>query len=437
MVKRENKMENGCKKIIKTIIPKRLLTIIYRRKALENLFKLRKSVREIEKRPRSFENGPKVVFVLQFPAAWNSFKTVYEAAIQKGLSVFVLCVPTFADKNGEYLSEKGLTNDSYEFCMKNKISCVDAWTDGVWYDLESYEPDYVFYSRPYDSMYPKEYKSSTVCRYAKICFIPYSYSIGSLFAKVIYNIGFISNTYICFAPSIPCMDQCKKMYKIKELLIPKSFVCLGYPNHDLYADIEREKGIKVSNILWLPRWTTSEEKNNTQSHFMPYFDKFIQFAKSHNEIQIVIRPHPLMFTNFINKKVMTEQEVKKIHQTVESMSNIIFDERKDYTISLKKADIVVSDNSSLLIDAFITGKQVIFCGEAMEYLNEEGVMMDSTFYHADKWEQVEEELENLIQGKDTLAEKRRETINKIFPNLDGKIGERVLEYIITDYKKHG
>ena len=89
MVKRENKMENGCKKIIKTIIPKRLLTIIYRRKALENLFKLRKSVREIEKRPRSFENGPKVVFVLQFPAAWNSFKTVYEAAIQKGLSVFM------------------------------------------------------------------------------------------------------------------------------------------------------------------------------------------------------------------------------------------------------------------------------------------------------------------------------------------------------------
>ena len=431
-------MKNGCKKIIKTIMPEKLLTLIYRRRLLENLFKLKKSVREIEKRPRNFKNGPKVVFVLQFPAAWNSFKTVYEAARQKGLSVFVLCIPTFDDKNGEYLSGEGLKNDSYEFCMQNGISCIDAWTDGLWYDLKNYEPDYVFYSRPYDSLYPKEYKSGAVCQYAKICFIPYTYNLeeGQLF-RVVFFMGFMSNTYICFAPSKLCMNNCKKIYRLKELFVPESFVCLGYPNLDSYADLKYQKAKNFLNILWLPRWTTSEEKNNTPSHFVPYFNKFIQFAKSHNEIQIIIRPHPLMFTNFIDKKVITEHEVQEIYRVVDSMSNVIFDKEKDYTISVKKADIVVSDFSSLLMDAFVTEKTVIFCEDAKEYLNEEGRLMDSAFYHADTWEQVEEELESLIQGKDTLGEKRREMINKIFPNLDGKIGERILEYIITDYKKLG
>ena len=422
------------KKILKKILPKKLLTLIYRRKVLRKLYLLNKSIKKIEKKPRDLINGPKLVFILQFSAAWNSFCSVYNAAVKSGLSVIVLCIPTFNDKKGKYISGTGLNNAAYELCLKNNVICINAWQNEKWFDMKAYEPDYVIYSRPYNSLYPQDYKSSTVCRYAKICFIPYTYHISekNLF-DVVYNIGFISDTYISFTPNEFCMKECKRRYRLKRLFVPKSFVCLGYPNFDLYALPENKNKSEKLQVLWLPRWTAPTD-HNRQSHFLDYYYHLVEYATLNKNVNIIIRPHPLMFSNFIEKGVMSEQEVKSIFQTVESMDNVEFDNEKDYIISLKRADILISDYSSLLADAFVADKPTIYC-DTPQGFNDDGLIIYSALYHANNWTQLNKQLELLIQGRDDLAERRKELINKIVPDSDGNIGKNILDYIVMDYTK--
>ena len=48
---------------------------------------------------------------------------------------------------------------------------------------------------------------------------------------------------------------------------------------------------------------------------------------------------------------------------------------------------------------------------------------------------MNKQLELLIQGRDDLAERRKELINKIVPDSDGNIGKNILDYIVMDYTK--
>lgn len=94
---------------------------------------------------------------------------------------------------------------------------------------------------------------------------------------------------------------------------------LGFPRFDLLKEYTDNIG-KTNKILWTPRWSIEKLANDGTSFFL-LLEPLISFfstddMKSYN---LVIRPHPLMFNNFFQNNLMTQNdilELKKEYQNV-------------------------------------------------------------------------------------------------------------------------
>lgn len=64
-----------------------------------------------------------------------------------------------------------------------------------------------------------------------------------------------------------------------------------------------------------------------------------------------------MFKNFIDLKIISANDYKKIMEEIEKINNISFDKNIDYLVSLSTSDILISDFTSLLIEFFIMKNQ--------------------------------------------------------------------------------
>ena len=97
----------------------------------------------------------------------------------------------------------------------------------------------------------------------------------------------------------------KKRFKKTSEKGYQHFEYLGYPSLEPFMKIKNRNEIK--SIIWTPRW--SYNKTIGGSHFIEYKDSFVSIKEKFSEIELVFRPHPLMFDNLIFEKRMTKSEV--------------------------------------------------------------------------------------------------------------------------------
>ena len=102
----------------------------------------------------------------------------------------------------------------------------------------------------------------------------------------------------------------------------------------------------TTNILWTPRWTT--DKYAVETSFFDYKDCMIEYAKKNSNVNLVFRPHPLTFNNFIEKKLMTKKEVKDYISKFKD--NLYYDKSNEYMETFKDTDILVTDFSSIVME---------------------------------------------------------------------------------------
>lgn len=415
-----------------------IVTCIYgERKYFEVMKKYNKGQKSIRQRT----NGHlvcRIAFVLQFPEVWNSICTVYEAAKQADLQALLLCVPK-ADVNysSTYAVSSDGRNEAYDFCCEKEIDAVNAFDNEnkTWFDLEEFNPDYVFYVRPYNSQYPDCYKSTVVCQYSKVCYIPYAYSQTSdgLFSAS-FNYNFALSAYVSFVPNKIRLQECKKRFALQRMLNTNKYVFLGFPRFDLLAQHSRsEKPKKARTFAWLPRWTVDSTSDQKPSGFFKYIDKLLEYMKEHQELELIIRPHPLMFKVVVETGIMKEEAVEQLKLAINKSSNVYLDESKSYIETLIKADALISDFSSLLTEYFVTGKPVIYCDSA-DGFNAEALLMYKTLYHAGKWQDIAENMEKIASGSDNQWENRQKVIEQLMPKNAGNIGKEILNYILCDFQ---
>lgn len=425
------------KKKLKKIIPPQFICLYKESKYLGTIKKYRTGMKNIQAKQKS-RKLPKVVFVIQFPEVWNSIYTVYQAFEAIGADPLILCVPKPAvNFSGDY--KESPQNEAYQFFGQLGIPAIDGYDakSQSWFDLKAAQPDYVFYTRPYNRQYPVPYKSSCVCGYAKVCYIPYAYSqtVDGL-SYVTFNYEFILTAYLTFVPSKIRLKECKERFVVQDLLHTHKFVYRGFPRFDLLKSRLADAGQAHSGrktVLWLPRWTVDALKGQRHSSFFKYLDHFLGYMEKHPEYELIIRPHPLMFQVILEKNFLTQAELDQLTDNIEKTPNIHFDENKDYLDSFGKSDILVADYSSLLIEYFVSGKPVIYCDTADDF-NQDALLMDSALYHAAEWHDVEVQLTRLLNGEDCQLEKRKNAIRQLMPSNAGQIGKEIAEFVLADFK---
>ena len=215
----------------------------------------------------------------------------------------------------------------------------------------------------------------------------------------------------------------------------KSYIT-GFPKYDniqSYRNSESpiwkfKKSERYFRIIWTPRWTTKE---NT-CHFFVYKDNFFEYADKHKDIDFVFRPHPHCFVDYLNRKEITEKEIKKYLNEYEKRNNMTIDYNKDYLPLFYSSDVLVTDISSIIIEYFLTGKPIIYCHKT-DLFNSFARKLSEGFYFAHNWYEVEHFLEQLKSGNDPLKEKREWLIKSEFNFPPEGAGQLIKSTLLDDF----
>lgn len=319
-----------------------------------------------------------IVFIVQFSEMWNSLKSVYESFKNNAsYETFLFAVPRYKHnelRKGMKENEFYLENDVFNYLKKSGYDVIDAREMDKWKDLRKLNPDIVFYQRPYQPHYPRKYNFSKVSKYALVCFVPYGVLLSKdIHIKVNINNDALKSAFIFFTD-----DQlAKKYFDDNKYSMHSKAQIIKNPRFDLISmDDVIKTSYKPKTFLWTPRWYVG--KANNKSNFLLYLKPIISFFGEHKDLKLIIRPHPLMFKNFIDHGVMTQCEINNLKNDISTLKNIIFDDNKDYRQSFVDGDVLISDFSSLIVEYFLTGKPIIYCGETNDF-NELGSLISNYF----------------------------------------------------------
>lgn len=395
------------------------------------------------KKLKTKKNNPnkkiRVLFLLQMPEVWGKQQIVYEEMKKRdNIETIIFTIPEYDIKTGEHKNDI-----AYEYAVKEGLKeIVKSEKNGDWVSLKELQPDYVFYQRPYEAYLPEIYRSKNVLEYAKTCYIPYAIfaSISSAM-NLEYERGFARNIYYHFVSNLELEGLVKRKFSTTVKKELRQVKCLGIPilesvlknvNRSENNEVWKKWGSKQGQlkVLWTPRWTIDEKLGG--SHFFDYKDKFTTLVKDDKQIYFAFRPHPMAFDNYIKENLMSIEDVEKLKKEYVETSNMVIDNQKDYVNTFWGTDVLITDISSMMMEFFVTGKPIIFCGTnmALDSLHKEVV---DTLYRGTTWKEIEEALSHLKAGNDYLQEKRNQVIQKRFANMD-KTSEKIVDAIENDYQ---
>lgn len=382
-----------------------------------------------------------VVFVCHRAALWNALKSVYDECMSDDkFDVTIVAIP-----NKKQLPKIGLNHEEYvsegaeDFFSDYKCRVINGYDyeNKTWFDLRKLEPDYLFFQTGYDICRPPEYKSEIVSLYTRLCYVHYGMPfMGGMIAEESFPVSFLKNTYFHFAE----FEEMRKYYieRVPDNPIHRAerVVLTGYPKLDearQYINCESENWIykgdnKKYRVMWTPRWNT-EENNCT---FFDYKDKLVEYMETEKSMEMLFRPHPQAFSEYIANGQMSEKQVEEYKRRYDEIDNISIDKDREYLASFYSSDVLITDESSIIPEYFLTGKPVIFTYKET-HLNEFAKKVSEGFYWVKNWNELTDILDRLRKGDDKLADTRKKIIEKEFYLPSKGSGYEIKEVIKKDF----
>ena len=376
----------------------------------------------------------KIAFMCQYIPAWNKFEPLYREMLKNDkFDPYLICIPDCI-QNKEIVNYGGI-NETYKyFCEAGYTNIIDAYEKDKWIDLKALSFDYIFYTRPYNHMMPPEYNSEVVKKYSKIGSLNYGMEIIKEIFAMTLNTNFYKDVYIYYAETNVAMKVYKERFPITTFLKLRKVEFYGYPVFEQIIKDKEKKSLSWEfskneyRVMWTPRWTTAKHLGG--SNFFMYYKSLINYAKKNENIDFLLRPHPLTFGNFIKTGEMTEEEVNEYLNQIEAMPNMSMDKEKEYNGTIWSSDALIADISAFMPEYYITGKPIIFCASNMFLeLTEDMEMLLRGCYISYNEEDTYNYLDKLKLGEDTLKPVRQEMINHIFGESLNNSSAKIVESI--------
>ena len=257
---------------------------------------------------------------------------------------------------------------------------------------------------------PKQWSLKNLSKYSLLCYIPYGFDFTKdIHLRIEYNAKFLDYVSYYFADNSETFYYVQNRSKINTFFKTRESFNLGYPRFDFIKTIDHVS-LRRKSVLWIPRWST--QSKNDRSFFFDYLEVLLSFFDRHTEMKLIIRPHPLMFNNFVEKKIMTESEVFDLKNRINKIQNVSWDKNFDYLETFDEVDLMISDFSSLMIEFYATLKPLIYCGGNLKTFNNIGRTMAKGLYHVNNSDELIRTLEMLQYGDDIYYNFNKEIVDK-------------------------
>ena len=397
--------------------------------------------RKLSRRKNPHNRKIRIVFICQYIPAWSKNKQLYEnAAADDRFQVLLLCIPNRISAN-KLIDVNDLSNDAYDyFSAHGYKEAVNALIGrDTWFDLKAFQPDYVIYNR-FDRPMPIPYTSSVVSTYSKICFIEYGTPLIR-FEEGMVDKKFVANTFCYFAESQSIKSIIDSWNSLKNLLGLSISVCCGIPAVENAYNAREDCSPSwdfsgnAFRIIYTPRWTMDPAWGG--SSFLKYKKQFLDLADQYDDIDILIRPHPLMFDHFVDTGLLTLDDVSAYQKECEKRNNTSLDTEKEYLATFWNSSVLICDYSSIIIEYFVTGKPIIFLAyrDNIEYTQQMNTLLQGCYLANNEQELVKTILQ-LKNGDDPLFEIRKKICEEeLLIHGNTSVSNNMKSVLLANYNK--
>jgi hypothetical protein len=314
---------------------------------------------------------------------------------------------------------------------KDGVSFVEADD----YNPQEARPHVIFIPNPYEETRPKHLRTIFLRDLGiRPAYIPYGLETGggewNINAQ--FNATIQNEAWRVFARS----ERHKSMFGKYCGSGNSHVVVTGHPKFDSRHGpgkqarqnelFEKAAGRRV--VLWTPHFTAGG--NPEWSTFDQYGSFIMSEIGCRPELFLIVRPHPLFFSNLSQKGAWTSANEDAFRQTITNSANMTLDESPDYYASFSASDALMADVGSFLLEYLPTGKPLLYLHVLNGIgLNDDGSDLVKHLYRADSHKDIATFLDMITHNEDPRKSIREKIIPDFLAGLDCNIGESICREI--------
>ena len=290
----------------------------------------------------------RVVFLSFYFEAWDALADIYRQMLaDPRFEPVVISIPrrltgetTYSgeDRVSEFYDSQGIEHLRFDF---------EDSTIGT-AKLRELAPDYVFLNYPWQRNYQPGYRAETLSEFTKVCQVPY-YSFALInepgdhgVAPYLYTQRSHQLSSLIFTQDAAVVDAYAKTSR------GNSHVHLtGSPKIDSLVNNGRVKNGDRYTMVWAPHHSYSSHWLNFGT-FAKMHKEMLHFAETHNDVDIVMRPHPFLFGTLAERQVVNKAELDDWLFAWNALPNTSIETGGDIATLFKSCDLLLSDGISFI-----------------------------------------------------------------------------------------
>lgn len=345
----------------------------------------------------------KVDFLFQWAPGWSNFESVITALNQSGNFTCRVILLPFHHSGKEDHDNK----QAKEFLNQKGVTWI--WHED--YDFTIFKPDLVFVQNPYDFTRPIRFSCSELRKNnIKYAYIPYGLDVGEGERNLHYQYNMDCHNFATWI--FVRSEQHKRLYKRYCNAGNKHVYVTGHPKFDSVSLWRKENNNENKTLLWTPHFV--EDGIKGWSTFNLYYETLLFIAMNY-PVNVIIRPHPL----FVGRlRAFGGVAVDKFNQLLEYskiINNITLDFNSSYNESFAKADALLADAGSFLLEFLPTEKPILYLTHDMCLgLNKSAYFVYKNYYIARNEQDIDDFVNMVLENKDPMKTKRLKALHDNF-----------------------
>jgi CDP-glycerol glycerophosphotransferase (TagB/SpsB family) len=187
-------------------------------------------------------------------------------------------------------------------------------------------------------------------------------------------------------------------------------------------------------IVWAPHHSYSPHWFNF-GVFSKIYVQMLEFAKANSDIQIILRPHPFLWSTLTDRKVLTESELSSWRKSWSELPNTSVDEEGSYAGLFLATDILVTDGISFLGEyPLVTGKPAIFFENADHWkFSASGEIAAASSIRVRTFAELTDMIEKAKNNSLPSREKEIQKLVEASSPHPGESASRIIEIVYDDF----